>query len=90
MRFRNDPNAREFDAISDKYIAQAKPDFKGYGKNWRKQTKATFEAALETGRTPYFQFEGEPSPDITRKIQDYSSRYGVDYVIDTTPLGVTN
>ena len=86
VKFSNDPNAREFDVVSDKYIAQAKPDLKGYGKSWRKQTKATFDAALETGRTPYFQFEGKPSPDVKRKIQEYSERYGIDYVIDTIPL----
>lgn len=72
--------------MSDKYIAQAKPDLRGYGKSWRNQTKAKFEAALETGKTPYFQFEGEPSPSILNKIQEYGERY----VIDINPLGVTN
>ena len=90
VKFSNDPSAREFDVISDKYIAQAKPDLKGYGKSWRKQTKATFEAAKQTDKIPYFQFEGEPSPDIIKKIQEYSERYGIDYVIDTKPLGVKN
>ena len=90
VKFSNDSNAREFDVVSDQYIAQAKPDLKGYGKSWRKQTKATFEAAKETGRIPYFQFEGEPSPEIIKKIQEYSERYGVDYVIDTKPLGIKN
>ncbi len=41
-------------------------------------------------KIPYFQFEGEPSPDIIKKIQEYSERYGIDYVIDTKPLGVKN
>lgn len=27
--------------------------------------------------------------DILRKIAEYGERYGVDYVIDTTPLGST-
>ena len=90
VKFSNDPSAREFDVISDKYIAQAKPDLKGYGKSWRKQTKATFEAAKQTDKIPYFQFEGEPSPDTIKKIQEYSERYGIDYVIDTKPLGVKN
>lgn len=63
---------------------------KSYGKNWRDQIKATFEAAKATGRKAYFQFEGIPVDDILRKIAEYGERYGVDYVIDTTPLGVHN
>ncbi|MDE5824343.1 MAG: hypothetical protein K2H91_06635 [Lachnospiraceae bacterium] len=38
---------REFDAISPDYIAQAESDLKPYGQQWRKQTKATFEAAKD-------------------------------------------
>lgn len=90
VKFSNAPNGREFDVVSDKYIAQAKPDLKSYGKNWRKQTKATFEAAKATVRKAYFQFEGMPDDDILRKIAEYSARYGVEYVIDITPLGVHN
>ena len=90
VKFSNDPSGREFDVVSDDYIAQAKPDLQSYGKSWRNQTKATFEAAKETGRKAYFQFEGAPADDILRKIAEYSERYGVDYVIDTTPLGVHN
>ena len=90
VRFANDPKEREFDAISPDYVAQAKPDLKSYGKKWRNQTKATFEAAKETGRKAYFQFEGTPDNDIIRKIDEYSKRYGVDYVIDTTPVGIQN
>ena len=63
---------------------------KSYGKKWRNQTKATFEAAKETGRKAYFQFEGTPDNDIIRKIDEYSKRYGVEYVIDTTPVGIQN
>lgn len=90
VKFSNDPSGREFDVVSDDYISQAKPDLKSYGKSWRNQTKATFEAAQETGRKAYFQFEGTPSDDILRKIAEYGERYGVDYVIDSTPLGVHN
>lgn len=90
VRFSNDPKGREFDAISGEYIAQAKPDLKSYGKSWRNQTKATFEAAKATGRKAYFQLEGSPSNDILRKIAEYGKRYGIDYVIDTLPLGVHN
>lgn len=45
VKFSSDPSGREFDGVSDEYIAQAKPGLRSYGKNWRKQTKAAFEAA---------------------------------------------
>ena len=90
VKFANDPKGREFDVVSSEYIAQAKPDLSTCGKSWRKQTKATFEAAQETGRKAYFQFEGQPDASIIRKIKEYGERYGVEYVIDTTPLGVKN
>ena len=90
VKFSSDSSGREFDVVSDEYIAQAKPDLSTYGKSWRKQTKATFEAAKETGRKAYFQFEGQPDDSILRKIEEYGERYGVEYVIDTTPLGVKN
>ncbi len=90
VKFANDPDGREFDVVSSEYIAQAKPDLSIYGKSWRKQTKATFEAAQETGRKAYFQFEGQPDDSIIQKIAEYGERYGVEYVIDTTPLGVKN
>lgn len=47
----NDPNKREFDTVSDKYIAPIKPPF-------RKQAKATIKAAIETGKEAYFTFKG--------------------------------
>ncbi len=90
VKFANDPDGRKLDIISSEYIAQAKPDLSTYGKIWRKQTKATFEAAQETGRKAYFQFEGQPDDSIIRKIAGYGERYGVEYVIDTAPLGVKN
>ena len=90
VKFSSDPIGREFDVISDDYVAQAKPDLKTYGKSWRKQTKATFEAAKETGKKAYFQFEGAPSDEILHRIAEYGKRYNVDYIIDTKPLGVHN
>ena len=90
VKFSNDPAGREFDVVSDKYIGQAKPALKSYGEGWRNQTKATFEAAKATNRTPYFQFEGNPDPSVINKIAEYGQRYGIPYVIDTNPLGVTN
>lgn len=77
VKFSNDPSGREFDVVSDDYIAPAKPDLKSYGKSWRNQIKATFEAAQETGRKAYFQFEGTPGDDILRKIAEYGERYEV-------------
>ena len=74
VKFANDPNGREFDVVSSEYIVQAKPDLSTYGKSWRKQTKATFEAAQETGRKAYFQFEGQPDASIIRKIAEYGER----------------
>lgn len=90
VKFSNDPKGREFDAISDQYIGQAKPNIKSYGKQWRNQTKATFEAAKQTGGKAYFQFEGKPVQSVLNKIAEYGRRYNVEYVIDTEPLGITN
>jgi RHS repeat-associated protein len=85
-RFANDPDGREFDAISDEYVAQAKPADFTLNKKFRKQAQATFEAAIQSGRTPYFQFDGPPGPGVIDKLQEYGRRYGVEPVIDTTPL----
>lgn len=60
VKFSTDTTGREFDVVNDEYIAQAKPSLNSYGKSWRNQTKATFEAAKATGRKAYFQFEGTP------------------------------
>lgn len=90
VKFSTDTTGREFDVVNDEYIAQAKPSLNSYGKSWRNQTKATFEAAKATGRKAYFQFEGTPSDTVLKKIAEYADRYGVEYVIDTTPLGVEN
>jgi len=86
VRFANDPQKREFDVVSDKYIGQTKPPLKNFGKKERSQWKATFEAAKETGRIPYFHFEGEPSQKVIKQLHEYSRRYGIDVVIDTKPL----
>jgi hypothetical protein len=57
------------------------------GSAFRNQAKATFEAALQTGRKPYFHFEGPPAVGVISKLQGYGMRYGISPVIDTTPLG---
>lgn len=33
VKFANDPDGREFDVVSDEYIAQVKPDLSTYGKS---------------------------------------------------------
>ncbi|WP_225844938.1 restriction endonuclease fold toxin [Streptomyces sp. HPF1205] len=86
-RVRFESDGREFDAISDEYVAQSKPAGFRMGSAFRNQAKATFEAALQTGRTPYFHFDGPPDPDVISKLLEYGQRYGIEPVIDTTPLG---
>jgi hypothetical protein len=83
--FRDDPEQREFDAISDQYIGQTKATgITDPGQKIRNQLKATFDAAKATGRTPYFEFTAkEPSPNMLQTISRYESRYGIDAVIST-------
>jgi len=54
VKFNNDPNGREFDTVSDQYIAQTKPPLNSLDKQFRKQAKATIEAAIETGKKLIF------------------------------------
>ena len=84
VRFAND--GREFDCISDMYIAQTKPALQQLNKSVRDQMKATFEAAKDTNRSVYYHFEGQPSQSVINKLNEYSNRYGVKVVIDTKPL----
>ncbi|PXZ08697.1 hypothetical protein DKK70_00875 [Gilliamella apicola] len=84
VRFAND--GREFDCISDMYIAQTKPALQQLNKSVRVQMKATFEAAKDTNRSVYYHFEGQPSQSVINKLNEYSNRYGVKVVIDTKPL----
>ena len=88
--FADDPIQREFDVISDQYIAQAKPPLKCVNKTVRTQMKATFEAAKKYERKVYYQFEGIPSQEVLDKLYEYSERYGVEAIIDTEPLGILN
>ncbi|MBC9131987.1 hypothetical protein FcAc13_11820 [Frischella sp. Ac13] len=87
VRFTND--IREFDVISDLYVAQTKPALKQLNAAVRNQMKATFEAAKETNRSVYYHFEGQPDQSIINKLNEYSKRYGVKVVIDTKPLNLT-
>lgn len=86
MKFDTDPIGREFDAVSDEYIAQTKPALQQVNKKVRDQMKATFEAAQQTGRKVYYHFEGEPAQSVIDKLHEYSQRYGIDVHIDTDPL----
>jgi RHS repeat-associated protein len=82
VKFENDPTGREFDVVSDKYIAQTK-SIGQLGSKFRNQAKATFEAAKESGREVYFQFTGGKAPsEIIDKLKEYSTRYGVKLTID--------
>ncbi|CAI6080004.1 hypothetical protein PAECIP112173_02764 [Paenibacillus sp. JJ-100] len=86
VKFKNDPKGREFDTVSDEYIAQTKPPLNSLDKQFRKQAKATIEAAIETGKKAYFHFEGKPDDRVLRQLDEYANRYKVEIVIDTKPL----
>ncbi|WP_158717106.1 restriction endonuclease fold toxin [Streptomyces sp. NRRL F-6677] len=88
VKFENDPEGREFDAVSDTYVAQAKPANFILGKKFRKQAAATFQMATATGRVPYFQFDGPPGAGVVGAIRRYTQRYQMPAVIDTEPLVV--
>lgn len=77
---------REFDVFSDEFIGQTKPASFQMGSAFRNQAKGTFEAAVELGRKPYFHFDGAPNPAVITKLNEYGKRYGIEPVIDTTPL----
>ncbi len=85
VKFANGPD-NEFDAVSNLYVAQTKPANFGTSKKFRDQAKATFETAIKTGRIPYFHFDGPPHRDVLRKLNEYAKRYGIDPVIDVSPL----
>ncbi len=89
VRFANGP-ANEFDGLSTEYVAQAKPANFTLNQAFRNQAKATFEVALQSGRTPYFQFDGPPGPGVLHTLSRYADRYGIEPVIDLTPLGEAN
>jgi Restriction endonuclease fold toxin 3 len=89
VRFANGP-PNEFDAVSCEYVAQAKPANFTLNQAFRNQAKVTFEVALQSGRTPYFQFDGQPGPGVLHTLNRYADRYGIEPVIDLTPLGEAN
>jgi restriction endonuclease fold toxin 3 of polymorphic toxin system len=86
VKFKNDPKGREYDTVSDKYVAQTKPANFTLNKRFREQARATFEVAKDTGRTPYFHFEGPPGPGVIEAIKRYGREYGINPIIDISPL----
>ena len=88
VRFKDDPTNREYDAVSNDYVAQSKPENMQMGSAFRNQAKATFQKAKETGRVPYFHFQGPPSPQVIAKINEYKDRFGIEPVIDLDPLEI--
>ncbi|MFF2556979.1 restriction endonuclease fold toxin [Nocardia sp. NPDC058058] len=86
VRFDGDTAGREFDAVSDDYIAQAKPANFQVNKKFRTQARATFEAAQDTGRSVYYHFDGPPQAGVREKLQQYADEYGVELVIDVMPF----
>lgn len=89
VRFANGP-ANEFDAVSSEYVAQAKPANFTLNQAFRNQAKTTFEVAVQSGRTPYFHFDGPPGPGVLQTVSRYANRYGIEPVIDLTPQGEAN
>ena len=82
-RFRN--SNREFDAISDRFVAQHKPALQSnIGSKFKKQARATFEAAKSTGREVYYKFDGKPAEAVINKLKQYSKEYKVNITIKYT------
>jgi RHS repeat-associated protein len=83
------PAGREFDAVSDKFVAQTfssrnaalKPNnFLSLSR--RAQIRATLDAAKQTGKTAYFEFTGgTPDKTVTDFIQRNAERIGVNYEV---------
>lgn len=73
--FRKDPVRQEFDVVSPRFVAQAKPANFRLGKKFRSQAKNTFDAAAASGRRPYFHFDGPPGPGVVEKVLEYEKRY---------------
>lgn len=80
---------REFDAVSDDYIAQTTAstsarttphNFLDQGR--RRQIRATLMAAHQEGKTALFEFTaGEPHPDVRDFIERNAAREGVAFEI---------
>jgi hypothetical protein len=82
VKFSTDPSGREFDVVSDEYIAQTKSAKAMVNRSFRAQAKATLEAAKATGRAVYYHFEGAPPAETRSRLEHYSERYGVRLTYD--------
>ena len=88
---------REFDAVSDRYIAQTTGSVSAtqaptnYLNQSRKaQIRETLRVAVETNRTALFEFTaGQPSIEVTAFIRRNAERVGAKYEI-TVRLGDAN
>ena len=80
--FNSDSDGREIDAVSGQYVAETKEGSPQLKPRLRKQAKALFEAAQQTGREVYYEFENPPREEFVNKLNEYSERYGVNVVID--------
>ena len=68
MAFSNDPIRKEFDVISNEFIAETKEAMCSSKPAFRNQAKRAFEAARQTNRKVYFHFNGMPCRDVIRKL----------------------
>jgi RHS repeat-associated protein len=82
VKFNSDPNERDFDTITDQYVAQTKPGLQNLSKKERNQAKETFEAASQTGREVYYEFESQPTQKVIDKLREYEQRYQIKLTID--------
>lgn len=80
---------REFDVVSDLYVAQTtasrsaviKPD-NFLTRDRKAQLRATLQAAKQEGKTAYFEFTaGRPHAEVVDCIDRNARRFGAEYVI---------
>ena len=80
---------REFDAVSDQYIAQTTASQSAVLKpanfltsDRKAQIRATLQAAKQEGRTAYFEFTaGRPHAEVVDCIKRNARRFDAQYVI---------
>lgn len=80
---------REFDAVSDQYIAQTTASRSAITRpanfltgDRKAQIRATLQAAKQEGKKAYFEFTaGEPHPEVVACIDRNARRLGTEYLI---------
>jgi RHS repeat-associated protein len=77
---------REFDSISDAFVAQTKRSGQTWGSSLRRQVDATIEAASRSGRAAYFHFQRGASATTRRQIRERAAARNVEVVIDEVPF----